>query len=145
MNAQFPDITSFGTLLGFAQALEEAAAALAAQAAAPEDAARALCESCAKMHAKRARELARLRRERLNEVVLQPVAGMDRADYLPDALLPEDREQALAHLGEIEERAARFYRDACRCARHVLGGLERSFAKMAAQSAEAAVILRTRG
>jgi len=161
MSADFPAITSFGTLLKYAQALEEHLAAIAGRAAERAGGAGrggleiragtpAGLAACAKMHARRAQQLERLRRERLNEVVLQPVAGMDRTTYLPEMELPVAGEGAsagdetLAALAASEERASRFYRDAAACATHVLGGLERSFGRMAAESAEMAVALRGR-
>jgi hypothetical protein len=138
----FPDLSSFGTVLGFAQALEASALSasreLAAQAG--SEGARERLEDCARRHDKRARQLDRLRRERLNEVVLQPIAGMNREDYLPPEAWPEA--DTLGALVEVEGRAERFYRDAAVVAANVLGGLPRTFEKMAEECRDMADRLR---
>ncbi|MBM4371858.1 MAG: hypothetical protein FJ098_09400 [Deltaproteobacteria bacterium] len=117
---QFPEITSFGTLLAFAQALEDTAHAHAE--ASGED-------TAARLHGKRARRLEQLRQERLNEVVLQPLTGMAREEYLPPPEGP---------LPALEALIGRFYRDALRAGSGVLGGLERTFERFAAESEERA-------
>jgi hypothetical protein len=143
MAHEFPEITSFGTLLRFALALEGAAGELAATAAARADC-RVWQESlarCARKHERRAAQLERLRRERLNEVVLQPLSGLRGADYLPASELPDDPEEAVVVIARIEERVASFYADAAGAAHRVLGGLERTFRKLAADSTALATAL----
>ena len=146
-NSDFVELTSFGTLFAFAAALEEAIASAAKRAAALDgcaDHADALA-ACTRLHDKRAKELARLRRERLNEVVLQRIEGMTHTDYIP-ALAEDtsDGAQALAALATAEETAARFYEDAGRAAKNVLTGLERTFSKYARKNRDQATALRPR-
>jgi hypothetical protein len=135
MAESFPELTSFGTLFGFALALEDRVADLASGAAKDEAAAdrRDQLLGCASTHAKRHRQLERLRRERLNEVVLQAISGMDGADYLPAA---DARD--LAAVVAAEEATARFYDDAALIAANVLSGMDRKFRKLAAESRELA-------
>lgn len=128
MSTEFPELTSFGTVILFAQALEARAAYLAGEA----DEAK-----MARLHTKRAKRLELLRKERLNEVVLQPLSGMDRAEYLPAADLA-----GAAGLATLEETTARFYRDALDRAADVLGGLERTFERFARESENLAATLR---
>lgn len=143
---EYPEITSFGTLLKFALALEAGIAELATRAAAREDcrAWEEPLQRSARKHARRAVQLERLRRERLNEVVLQQVAGISGATYLPARELPADPTAALAAVAAAEERAAAFYADAARVAHRVLGGLERSFTKLGSESAALGAALRAR-
>jgi hypothetical protein len=138
--AEFPELTSFGTIFIFAQALEDNVAGLAEAALAREDcagAAKAL-KTSAKKHAKRSKELANMRRERLNEVVLQRIDGMDRAEFQPPTELPGDAAAALATVAEADEVTARFYEAAADVAAGVLGGMDRKFRKLARKSRDMA-------
>ena len=91
-----------------------------------------------RLHAKRGKRLEQLRRERLNEVVLQPLTGLSRDSYLPRT----DAPTGAAGLAALEETLARFYRDALANAADVLGGLERTFARFARESEAMAASLR---
>ncbi len=138
MAVDFPELTSFGTLLKFALAIEQAAADLAGLASSREACA-ASCDElarCAKKHQKRGRQLERLRQERLNEVVLQPIDGMERARYVPALELPQDADagQTIALVASVEEAAARFYDDAAEIAANVLTGVDRTFTRLARES-----------
>lgn len=145
MAADFPEMSSFGTLLKFAQGLEETAAALEEQAAqSPACAAhQAALAPMAHKHARRMQELERLARERLNEVVLQPLSGMVREEYLPPTALPEgDGASVLSVLATLEETSARFYGDAAQRAVDVLGGLDRTFKRFAKEDTKRAAKLK---
>lgn len=143
-NPNFPELSSFGTLLGFALALEQNTAALARAAAARDDCAawRDALESGARKHDKRHKQLERMKRERLNEVVLQPIKGMARDEYVPALELPAAPDQALATVAAADETTARFYDDAAAVAVNVLGGLDRTFRRLAKESRALASGLR---
>ena len=132
----FPELTSFGTLLSFALALEEAAGKLAQAALDREDCASwsDALSTTVKKHAKRHKSLERLRRERLNEVVLQPVKGMAREEYLPPEALGATPAEAAAAVSTAEMVSARFYDDAAAIAVNVLGGLDKTFRRMAKEN-----------
>ncbi len=144
MAVEFPELTSFGTLFIYAGALEEALGALATRAAevAPDAAGKTL-KTAIKKHGKRATQLANMRRERLNEVVLQPLTGMDRADYLLAEELPAEPAAALAALADAEETTARFYDDAAALGGDVLMGVDKTFRKYGKQSRQWATSLRS--
>jgi hypothetical protein len=130
MAIEFPEITSFGTLLKFALALEQTVADLEGQAAGHDACADHQSElaAMASKHARRRADLERLSRERLNEVVLQPLSGMARQEYLPPEALPGDDDAGIvAALAALEEGSARFYGDAAERAVNLLGGLDRTF------------------
>ncbi len=133
MAQQFPELTSFGTIFIFAQALEDNVAALAQGALDSGDCASvaAALKTSAKKHTKRSKELAHMRRERLNEVVLQRIDGMDRDEFLPPTELGDDPTAAVA---EADEVTARFYEAAADVAAGVLGGMDRKFRKLAKKS-----------
>ncbi len=143
---KFPELSSFGTLLNFAQALEQTAVIFALEASKREDCAsyREELESCASRHKKRDKKLQRMRQEQLNEVVLQPLEGMRRIDYLPaDGLPPEgNTQETIETVAGAEEIIARFYLDAANIAENVLGGLPKTFKKLATQSLEIAAELK---
>jgi len=136
MDPNLPELTSFGTLLKFALALEESTAERAATAAdgATDAGQRERLSSCGKRHARRARELERMRRERLNEVVLQPISGMDRERYLPPDFPAPGGGPEIKQLQALEETIARFYDDAATIAGNVLPGLDRKLRKLADES-----------
>ena len=131
--ADFPVLNSFGTLIRFALALEESLGSLASQAATlPASAAKApLLAEMVKKHAKQQKKLERMAREQLNEVVLQPIEGMLREDYLPPQELGTD---ALSTLAGAQGLAVRFYTDTADMAADVLAGLARQFRKLASRS-----------
>jgi hypothetical protein len=136
MARNFTELSSFGTLVRYGLALEETAAELATAAAgrAGDDAAR--FAALAKKHTKRAQQIERLARERMNEVVLQPIEGMEREDYLPPVELSADAAADAATLAAAEDAMARFYADAARIAANVLTSLERPFKKLGKESAD---------
>ena len=143
MGIDSPEVTSFGTLLGYALNLEAALADLATRAAeiAAGDSGHDALATTARKHIKRGRQLERLRRERLNEVVLQAITGIDRRAYIPVLDLPGDAAGAARTVAAAEDLAAGFYLDAAAIAKNVLTGTERTFVKLAAESRSLAAAL----
>ncbi len=142
--ADFPELTSFGLLFKFAIVTERAAAELAGLAAERDECADRQSElaDCAGRHGKRGEQLERIRRERLNEVVLQRIDGMDRAKYVPVLDLPPGG-QAMERIIALEESAARFYDDAAAIAANVLAGVEKTLRRLARENRSLAASLRT--
>ena len=139
MALEYPELTSFGTLMRYALTLEQGVAALMETAAGKVGGARDDLLAVAKKHTKRAEAMERLRRERLNEVVLQQISGMERETYLPEEFSETGWQELLA---KTEDRVARFYEDGARVAQNVLSGLDRKFGKLARESLEFAGKLR---
>lgn len=140
---EFPELNSFGTLLKFAIALEEVLGELARRAAERGD-----CEpfkdelaDCARKHGKRGGQLERLKRERLNEVVLQAITGMDGKDYEPATDLDAGAAKVIA---DGEERAARFYADAATKAAEVMPGVDKTLKKLGKGNDELARSMRAK-
>jgi hypothetical protein len=146
MTDNFPELTSFGTLMKFALALEQATKELAQTAASSDTCSpwTEQLERSAKKHGKRYQELERMRRERLNEVVLQPISGMDRAAYvLPTSLPATSAHDIIAIVTEAEQVAARFYDDAAVIASNVLSGLDKTFKRLARENRDLAHALQS--
>jgi len=145
MAAEFPEIASFGTLCKYALALDTNAADLLEQAAAHGACAahQAALSAMAQKHTRRVKDLERLARERLNEVILQPLAGMSREEYLPlTALGSDDAAGILTALAGLERLSARFYGDAAERAVNLLGGLDRTFKRFVQEDLKRAQSLK---
>ncbi|MBN1485146.1 MAG: hypothetical protein JXA37_10515 [Chloroflexia bacterium] len=120
---------TFGAILGFALEIEAQAAALYESEAGADSS--ELFQELARQTRKRQGRLERARREGVQEMILEPIQGLDRADYgleLPAGAGP--LQQALA----LEERAVRFYRAAA--SNMPLRGVARLLQRLAEESAQ---------
>lgn len=107
-------LNTFGAVLTFAIELEgamqkfyEGASAVVGDGDTTE-----LFENYAKKSGKRKQRLTAVRQDNVTEMVLEPISGLDQANYEPVASTPTDRAGALAEAIRLEERAERFYQDA---------------------------------
>ena len=138
VQGEFPEISSFGTLVRFALELERVAAAMYEELAADPSCAagaeafRALAEN----HRARVALLEETRREKLNEAVLEPISDIKGADYLVDTAVPKGAgaKGAAAHAAKVEETSARFYTDTARTAKNILHGAVRILERMAKEN-----------
>ena len=129
-------------MLWFATSLEDAAAdayGVALELEHIKPSFKGELKALAKKHAKRSKRVQRIRRERMNEMVLQPLEGVDSKQYIPDVELGED---TLEKLIELEDNIARFYIDAAEYGANVLHGIDRTFKKFAKESNSAASSLK---
>ncbi len=126
-----PELTNFGSLIRYAVELEGATAAFYQEAArllgpgVPADVARRLSED----HESRRGLLERTRQQKLNEMVLEPITGLDGMRYLFDAAVgsrAEARPKALA----LEEVGARLYHESAETAKALLTEAARTFRKL---------------
>lgn len=138
-----PELTNFGSLVRFALELEAASASLYRKAAEllGSDPARNLVRELAEEHEARRGLLERTRQQKLNEMVLEPISGLDGARYVFDA--------DLAHADDVqqkatgaEEAAARFYTESSTVARSLLTEAARTFRKLADENERNLVRLR---
>ena len=138
VQGEFPEITTFGTLVRFALELERVAAAVYEElasdpsCAAGAEAFRALAEN----HRGRIALLEETRREKLNEAVLEPISDIRGADYAVDTAVPKGAgaKGAAAYAAEVEDTSARFYSDTARTAKNILHGAVRIFERMAKEN-----------
>lgn len=147
MSREFPELTTIGALFGFARRLEQASAEVLDAAADREpDGARADdFRKMAKKHRRRSDDIERIRQERLNETVLEPLTNMARDEYAPS--LEEDlgsldaaalRQAAI----DLEQCAAKFYTDAVDKAGPVLAEMRRSLSRLAKDNDKFVATLR---
>lgn len=121
-----PDLTSFGALVRFALRLEARAAAYYAKLT-PFS---ATAGELSAQHRARVGQIERARQQFLNEVVLEPVSGLDPRTYL-EAVDESEGVEGLPGAIVLERAAARFYEDSARVAGSVLAEASRVFRKLA--------------
>lgn len=130
-----PELTNFGSLIRYALELEAASAAFyeaASQLVRPGDAATCL-RDLGTQHAARRRLLERTRQQTLNEMVLEPISGLDGARYVFDASLTAPSE-VVTMATRLEEVGGRLYRESAAIARPLLTEGARTFRKLAEEN-----------
>ena len=138
VESEFPECTSFGTVMRFALELERVAVVVnSGLAADPRLAAGAeTFRSLVENHKKRGNLLENTRREKLNEMVLEPISDIVRENYLMQLDLSKDADlkAAARHAAMIEETSARFYNDSAKIAKHLLSEAARIMERMAKEN-----------
>ena len=136
--SEWQELTTFGAVIRFAAAREAEAAAYYERWAARRGGTPALASSLASGHAKRAARLERLVREQLNEMILEPIAGLRADDYAGEI---EEAPTAAASAA-LEDRLERLYSDLLHHAGRTLGGATRVLQRFAEESRRHAEELR---
>jgi hypothetical protein len=134
VEADFPECTSFGSVIRFALELEKVSAAVYDELAdkqclaSAHDAFKALSAA----HRKRSDILEHTRREKLNEMILEPIQDLDSSSYVIETDVPDgvDMAGAKALAGKIEETSSRFYLDSSKTAQSLLAEAARILEKM---------------
>ncbi len=124
MAYEFPETNSFGTVIRFGLELERAAADIYdelsrdAELAAGAETFKALSA----VHRKRGQLLEYTRREKLNEMILEPIQDLDGRKYIIDTKVPRgvDVKGAAAYAVAIEEKSSMFYMDSSKVAKNLL-------------------------
>jgi rubrerythrin len=110
------ELNTFGALLKFALELEEAAARFYEKAAkaARDEAPRSGLAARAESARKNRQRLERVRREQVNEMLLESIEGLRESDYRAggDASAAAADDDLTASAAELEAACERFYRDA---------------------------------
>lgn len=138
-----PELTTFGSLMRYALELEAATAVFYREAArllGPGSAAEA-AKRLSEEHEGRRRLLERTRQQTLNEMVLEPISGLDGARYVFDASLAAASE-ASAQAVALEEVAARFYAESSEIAKSLLTEAARTFQRLGEESARNIALVR---
>lgn len=130
---KFPEMNTFSSVIRFSLCLEEAAEGFYHQAMDlwPEQAA-GLAE-LAGLHQKRYVLLEETRQQKLNEMILEPVSGCERADYLPDVALDNAQDivpKALA----LENLSAKFYDNLSQVSRELSREAAKVYARLAREN-----------
>jgi len=125
------ELNTFGAVLRFALDLESRLAAFHRDAAqAMGDAsARGVLVELAEAGEQNTRTLERVRRQQVNEMLLEPIHDVDAAQYEPDLASPAGEDGLLAAARRAESTAERFYHDMARLLS--IPEVARSFSRMA--------------
>lgn len=138
-----PELTNFGSLIRFAIELESETAAFYGTAARLLDAGPSarLALELAAQHEGRRDLLVRTRQQKLNEMVLEPITGLDGRRYVFDATAGE-RAEAIPKALALEEVARRLYAEASVVAASLLTEAARTFRKLADENGRNLAALR---
>jgi len=124
VECDFPECTTFGSVIRFALELEKGAAGVYEELAKEPKAAPAaeMFRSLAVAHKKRGELLEFTRQQKLNEMILEPIQDMRRENYLIDTRTPKgaDVKVASKFAQKIEETSARFYLDSSMIAKNLM-------------------------
>ncbi len=121
-----PELTNFGSLVRHALMIESAASAFYEG---PGSALGPLATELAAAHRERHRVVARARQQYLNEVILEPISGLDGRKYVVD-VAPADPTDARSRALALEETSAAFYADSAEVAGALLAEAARTFRKL---------------
>lgn len=129
------ELTNFGSLIRFALDLEATTAAFyqAAAALVRPGGPQALTLEFATQHANRRRLLEMTRQQKLNEMVLEPITGLDGNRYVYDATV-SSRDQVRAKALALEGVAARFYEESSVIAKSLLTEAARTLQRLAEEN-----------
>jgi len=143
METPGPELTTFGAVLRFAMELEAASSAFyeSASTVLSKDGAGTLVRELAAQHANRHRLLERTRQMKLNEMVLEPISGLEGHRYVFDAT-PAPKDSVLRRAMDLEGIAQTFYVDSATVARSLLTEAARTFRKLAEENGRNADRLR---
>lgn len=136
MAFDFPELTTIGALFRFAAVLEQAALEVLKAAAKTSGGDETLARLVVK-HERRADELERARKEKLNETVLEPLMDMPNTPYVPSIpadITSQDTPALIAAALDIERKTAAFYGDSIDKAGPVLAEVRRIFARYQKES-----------
>ncbi|OGS57053.1 MAG: hypothetical protein A3K60_08185 [Euryarchaeota archaeon RBG_19FT_COMBO_56_21] len=131
VECEFPECTTFGSVVRFALELEKGAAGVYEELAKAVPSA-ALFKELAAAHKKRGGMLENMRQQKLNEMILEPIQDMEREKYIIDTKVPKvsDAKQAAKVVMKIEETSSKFYTDASKSAKSIMAEAYRFMDKM---------------
>ena len=134
VECEFPECTTFGAVIRFALELEKGAAAAYEELAANSGLSTGAetFKSLAALHKKREQLLEHTRREKLNEMTLEPIQDLDGSKYIIDAEVPDgiDVKAAVGFASAIEERSAGFYAESSKVAKPLFAEAARILDKL---------------
>jgi hypothetical protein len=138
VECEFPECTTFGSVIRFSLELEKGAAGVCEELAAKPELASAAAtfKALAEAHKKRGVLLENTRREKLNEMILEPIQDIVREDYLIQTKVPPgvDVKGAAKFVADIEGTSARFYADSAKIAKMLLAEAARIMDRLSKES-----------
>jgi hypothetical protein len=134
VEADFPECTSFGSVIRFALELEKVSAAVYDELADKQCLASAhdAFKTLSAAHKKRSDILEHTRREKLNEMILEPIQDLDSSVYVLDTEVPEpiDIVGAKAFASKMEDTSSKFYSESSKIAKMLMAEAARILDKM---------------
>ncbi len=106
--SKFPEMKTFSSVIRYSLCMEEAVEEFYRSAAECVPSAAEDLNALADVHKKRYRLLEETRQQKLNEMILEPVCGLDREAYLPDVEIT-DNSGVLDKAIAVEESCETFY------------------------------------
>jgi hypothetical protein len=135
---EFPECTTFGSVIRFALELERAAMAVYDDLAGRPDFAQAAesFKALSAAHKKRSDVLEHTRREKLNEMILEPIQDLDGSKYKIETKVPDgvDMAGAKTFSAKMEEVSGSFYLDSSEIAKFLLAEAARILERMGKES-----------
>ncbi len=127
-----PELTNFGSLIRFALELEASSSAFydAAAKLLEADHPVRLARDLAAQHEGRRRLIERTRQQKLNEMVLEPITGLDGRRYVFDAAVSA-RGEVFGKALAAEQAGKLFYGESSEVAESLLTEAARTFRKLA--------------
>jgi hypothetical protein len=128
------ELTTFGAVIKFAVDFEEKAAEFYSKAAVkiPET------EELSYSHAKRINQLEKIRREKLNEIMLEPITGLDGDNY--DFKLDGSDNRTIGEIietaSDIEVKGGMFYSDSARICKSFSNEVMRIFERLSRENGD---------
>ncbi len=123
-DCEFPEVTTFGAVIRFSLELEKGAMAVYEELAQrPALAAAAeVFKANAAAHKKREGVLEHTRREKLNEMILEPIQTLDGSAFIPKLDVPADLDvkSAAAFANSVEDTSSKFYLEASKVAKSLM-------------------------
>jgi rubrerythrin len=138
VEAEFPECTTFGSVIRFALELEKVAVATYDDLAAKPALAPAAesFKALSQAHRKRSDVLEHTRREKLNEMILEPIQDLDGKKYVVETQVPDgvDLADAKAFAAKMEDTSSRFYLDSSKIAKYLMAEAARILERMGKES-----------
>ena len=134
VEVEFPECTTFGSVIRFSLELERAAMGIYDELASRPTLAPASesFKALSAAHKKRSDVLEHTRREKLNEMILEPIQDLDKEKYIIETKVPTDLDMAgaKAFASKMEDKASTFYLDASKVAKSLLAEAARILERM---------------
>jgi rubrerythrin len=134
VECDFPECTTFGSVIRFALELEKGASGVYDELSKEPNAAAAaeVFKVLSAAHKKRGELLEFTRQQKLNEMILEPIQDMKRENYVIDTKTPKgvDAKAAARFASKIEETSAKFYADSAKIAKSLMAEAARIMDKL---------------
>jgi len=148
LECEFAECRTFGSVIRYALDLETVAAAFYKDANEKGIVKGAASEAFANFsndHMKRKNLLEHTRREKLNEMILEPISNIDNSKYKPELKKLEELDEmaAISQAIELEEKAAEFYLNIASEAKTLLAEASRILLKLGKENQDKTAKLKS--